>query len=123
MNHDGSSAALLKTAQSQKPDVSNTSPTKNHNEDEENKETEDSDAIDDKEEDEKDEEEGRKKRKLEKHMKTPSTSFAAKYYLGEFSFKASPNKMGKPNSKSSPFKPVAEVTKKKTMGKKFGKFR
>jgi len=47
-----------------------------------------------------------------------STSFATKDYLGEFSFKTSPNKMGKPHSKSSPFKPVPEVTKKETVEKK-----
>ncbi len=84
------------------------------NKDKENEETKDSDAINDKEDDE---EKGGKKRKLEKHMKMPSASFAAKDYLDEFSFKTSPNKMGKPHSKSSPSKPVAEVTKKKTMEK------
>jgi hypothetical protein len=53
-------------------------------------------------------------------MKMPSTSFMTKDYLSEFSFKTSPNKMGKPNSNSSPFKPVPKVTKKE---KKFGKHR
>jgi hypothetical protein len=50
-------------------------------------------------------------------MKMPSTSFMTKDYLSEFSFKTSPNKMGKPNSNSSPFKPVPEVTKKETVEK------
>jgi hypothetical protein len=53
-------------------------------------------------------------------MKMPSTSFMTKDYLSEFSFKTSPNKMGKPNSNSSPFKPVPEVTKKETVEKIFG---
>jgi len=87
-------------------------------EDEENKETKDNNAINDEEEDEENEEQDGKKRKLENHMKMPSTSFAAKDYLGEFNFKTSPKKMGKPHSKSSPSKPVTEVNKKKTMKKK-----
>jgi hypothetical protein len=60
-----------------------------------------------------------------------STSFVTKDHLGEYNFKTSPNKMGKPhspfkvipevtkkNSKSSPFKPVLEETKKETVEKK-----
>jgi hypothetical protein len=56
---------------------------------------------------------------------------ATKDYLGEYSFKNSPNNMGKPycpskavqevtkkNIKSSPFKPLPEETKKETVGKK-----
>jgi len=58
-----------------------------------------------------------KRENLKKNMKMPSTSFATKDYLSEFSFKTSPNKMGKPHSKSSPFKPVPEVTKKDTVEK------
>jgi hypothetical protein len=80
-----------------------------------NEETKESDAIDVEEEDE---EKDGKKRKLGKHMKMPSTSFATKDYISEFSFKTSPNKMGKPHSKSSTFKPVPEVTKKNTVEKK-----
>jgi hypothetical protein len=87
------------------------------NEDEENEESEESNAIDDKEEYEEDEEKDGKKRKLEKNTKMPSTSFATKDYLSEFSIKTSPNKMGKAHSKSSPFKPVPEVTKKETVEK------
>jgi len=86
--------------------------------DEEKEESKESDANDDKDEYVEDEERDGKKRKLEKNTKMHSTSFATKDYLGEFSFKTSPNKMGKPHSKSSPFKPVPEVTKKETVGKK-----
>jgi hypothetical protein len=82
--------------------------------DEEKEESEESDANDDEEEYEEDKERDGKKRKLEKSTKMHSTSFATKDYLGEFSFKTSPNKMGKPHSKSSPFKPVPGVTKKET---------
>ena len=60
-----------------------------------------------------------KRENWKKNMKMPSTSFATKDYLGEFSFKTSPNKMGKPHSKSSPFKPVPEVTKKETESSPF----
>ena len=91
--------------------------------DDEDKENEESDANDDEEEYEEDEEKDGKKRKLEKNTKMPSTSFVTKDYLSEFSFKTSPNKMGKPHSKSSPFKPVPEVTKKETVGEKNGKCR
>ena len=55
-----------------------------------------------------------KRENWKKNMKMPSTSFATKDYLSEFSFKTSPNKMGKPHSKSSPFKPVPEVSMKET---------
>jgi hypothetical protein len=60
-----------------------------------------------------------KKRKLEEITKMHSKSFVTKDYLGEYSFKTSPNKMGKPDSKSSPFKPVPEVTKKNTKSSPF----
>jgi hypothetical protein len=74
-------------------------------EDEEKEESKESDANDGKEEYEEDEERDGKKRKLEKNMKMHSTSLAT-------------NKMGKPHCKSSAFKPVPEVTKKETVGKK-----
>jgi hypothetical protein len=82
-----------------------------------------SDAINDEEDHEKDEERNRKKVKLEK--------LATKDYLGEYSFKNSPKKFGKPhshikavreviqsNTKSSPLKAVPEETKKETVGGK-----
>jgi hypothetical protein len=100
-------------------------------EDEEKEESEESDANDDEEEYEEDEKRDGKKRKLEKSTKMHSTSFATKDYLGEYSFKTSPDKMGKPHSpfkavpevtkkdtKSSPVKPVPEETKKETVEKK-----
>jgi hypothetical protein len=93
-------------------------------EDEEMEEREKSDANNNKEDYEEDEERNRKKEKLEK--------LATKDYLGEYSFKNSPDKMGKPhcpskvvqevinkNTKSSPFKPIPEETKKETVGKKW----
>jgi hypothetical protein len=59
--------------------------------------------------------EQQKKRKMEEDKKMPSTSFEAKDYLGEYSFKTSPNRMSKTYLKLSPSKPVAEVPKQKNM--------
>ena len=82
-----------------------------------------SDEINDEEDYEEDEERNRKKVKLEK--------LATKDYLGEYSYKKSPEKIGKPhsqikaarqvlqsNTKSSPLKAFPEETKKKTVAKK-----
>jgi len=82
-----------------------------------------SDEINDEEDYEEDEERNRKKVKLEK--------LATKDYLGEYSFKNSPEKFGKPhsqikavrqviesNTKSGPLKAIPEETKKETMGEK-----
>ncbi len=52
---------------------------------------------------------------MEEDKKMPSTSFEAKDYLGEYSFKTSPNRMSKTYLKLSPSKPVAEVPKQKNM--------
>jgi hypothetical protein len=91
--------------------------------DEEMEGSEESDANNDEEDYEQDEDRNRKKVKLEK--------LVTKDYLGEYSFKNSPDKMGKPhcpskavweviqkNTKSSPLKAVPEETKKETVGKK-----
>jgi len=91
--------------------------------DEEMEGSEESEANNDEEDYEQDEDRNRKKVKLEK--------LVTKDYLGEYSFKNSPDKMGKPhcpskavreviqkNTKSSPLKAVPEETKKETVGKK-----
>jgi hypothetical protein len=77
----------------------------------------------DDEEDEESEDSGKtaaKKRKMENDKKMPSSSFEAKNYLGEYSWKAWPIKMSKTNFESSPSKPVAEVPKEKTQEEKLG---
>jgi len=92
-------------------------------EDEDMEGSEESDANNDKEDYEQDEERNRKTVKLEK--------LVTKDYLGEYSLKNSPEKIGKPhshikavqeviqkNTKSSPLKAVPEETKKETVGKK-----
>jgi hypothetical protein len=93
-------------------------------EDEKMEGSEESDANNDEEDYEQDKERNRKKVKLKK--------LVTKDYLGEYSVKISPDKMGKPhcpskavreviqkNTKSSPLKPVPEETKKETVGKKW----
>jgi len=50
----------------------------------------------------------------------PSRDFERKDYLGEYSFKSSPLKMGNAHLKTVPFNLVTEVTKEKTQEESLG---